>query len=158
MAQLHLTWYPQGNPFRIMVLNFGIACIAGCGVFFLHGLRGAVHWWSIGGYALIGACVSFICWGSDVLWRGSVVPIVSGSRWSFIYCTRIPFWWIGGAISYTLGMLLAKKLQLIGFYDIPVKPIFILGGQIGCAVLLLLSFAQWAWLARLRKKVHENSR
>jgi hypothetical protein len=40
-------------------------------------------------------------------------------------------------------MLAAKKLLLLGFYDVPVRPIFLLGGITGCVLQMVYESAKF---------------
>jgi len=100
----------------------------------LHGLFGLVHWYSWEAYLLIGLFISIAGWLGDLLWRTTVETSSGHPASSLAVLSRIPFWFLAGGIGYALGMILSKKLFLLGFYDKPMRPIFILGGIIGVAI------------------------
>ncbi|HEV8539269.1 MAG TPA: hypothetical protein VGR15_10175 [Bacteroidota bacterium] len=110
---------------------FGLVCAAA--LLLLHGALGAVHWWSISGYILIGMIFSFAELAADRLWEYTVGNMFKRSSPIAAFCARILFWYVAGGAGYTFGMILAKRIGLMGFYDIPVKPIFNFGAMLGVA-------------------------
>jgi hypothetical protein len=62
------------------------------------------------------------------------------------YATRLPFWYFGGGISYTVGLLFAGKFGLLGVWDQPVAGHFDFGGRIGCLVQIPLQLWQYKLL------------
>ena len=107
-------------------------------VFVLHSLFGVVHWWNPFGYLVIGMTMVFVQWGTEHLWQSTIASVLKRSYSLFAYFCRVPFWFMGGGIGYTLGMLFAKKMGFIGFYDVPVKPLFVFGGELGVVSQILL--------------------
>jgi hypothetical protein len=109
----------------------------------LHSILGSFHWWTYTGYVLIGYIVVLFVWGAERLWFHTIAPMIEEHFSTTAYLSRVPFWFIAGGVGYTVGMLITKKYDLMGFYDIPVKPIFIFGGKIGIALevpLQMISF------------------
>ncbi len=104
----------------------------------LHSVLGAVHWWSFSGYVIVGFGLVFFSWGAERIWWNTIGAMFHRPFSMMAYMSRAPFWFIAGGIGYTLGMLLAKKFSLMGFYDIPVKPLFMLGGKIGVIFQILM--------------------
>ncbi len=99
-----------------------------------HGVFGVVHWQRWLAYPCIGITIASMEWGGERIWHLTVGRLAECSGGPLNWLTRIPFWFLAGGIGYAGGMLAAKKMFLIGFYDIPVKPIFMVGGAIGFAV------------------------
>ena len=116
----------------------------------LHGIFGLVHWYTWNAYVVIGVSVSVFGWGGNLLSRGTDFPRGTDIESANLHgggpasggpvgqqLLRLPFWFMAGGCGYTTGMLTAKKLLLLGFYDTPVRPIFLLGGVMGCALQLI---------------------
>jgi len=104
---------------------------AGLAALAFHGIFGLVHWFTFYAYLVIGISLALFSWGGELLWRS--LTDRPSNKWAAIM-SALPFWFFSGGCGYTTGMLLAKKLSFIGFYDIPVRPIFLVGGIIGCAL------------------------
>ena len=122
---------------RSVVTGVVIAFVA----FLLHSILGMVHWWSVFGYILIGMTISFACGSAEQLWWYMIASMVRNRRSLIAYVTRMPFWYMAGGAGYVIGMLVSRRLGLMAFYDIPVKPLFTFGGRIGVAIQLLLQAA-----------------
>ena len=139
----------RGIVFRLLfAIPAGLAALA------LHGIFGLVHWYTWGAYLVIGLSLSLFGWGGDLLRRsltdrpaikiggfnihqrdgGQVGPTRSFAG----VLSALPFWFLTGGWGYTTGMLISKKILLIGFYYIPVRPIFLVGGILGCVLHLIV--------------------
>lgn len=103
-------------------------------LFVLHAVLGTVHSWSAAGYLIIGYGMIFFAWGAERLWFNMIATMMKEPFSAIAYISRIPFWFIAGGIGYTLGMLFAKKFDVMGFYDVPVKSLFIPGGMFGVII------------------------
>jgi hypothetical protein len=116
---------------------------AGFAALALHGIFGLVHWYTWNAYLLIGLSLSLFGWGGSLLRRTLTDRNVGPTRSALGMLSGLPFWFFSGGCGYTTGMLIAKKLLLLGFYDIPVRPIFLLGGIIGCALHVIYKSAKF---------------
>ncbi|HTK81183.1 MAG TPA: hypothetical protein VL633_02735 [Bacteroidota bacterium] len=120
-----------------------LACLL-CGlsfsliVFTVQSILGVLHWSTGFAILLFGMTMSCTTWGAEQLWyaafRGSGVEPFSTAG----FLARLPFWYMACGIGYTIGMLAAKKLGLIGFYDVPISAVFRLGARTGLAQLLMM--------------------
>ena len=115
---------------------------AGLAALALHGVFGLVHWYTWNAYLLIGLSLSLFGWGGELLRRSSAGQMIGHARSYAGMLSGLPFWFFSGGCGYTTGMLIAKKLLLIGFYDIPVRPVFLLGGIVGCALRVIYESAK----------------
>ncbi len=77
-------------------------------------------------------------WGSDYLWFTTIATMIEKPFGWLAYLTRIPFWWIGGGIGYTIGLLISKKLGLFNINEIPIILFFIFGGNLGMLIQAIL--------------------
>jgi hypothetical protein len=147
----------------LRALPAGLAALA------LHGIFGLVHWYTWQSYVVIGLSLSLFGWGGDLLRRtltdrpaikigGSSAIKIGGFNVGPTQLTdknvgatlsvtgilrALPFWFFSGGCGYTTGMLAAKKLLLLGFYDVPVRPIFLLGGITGCVLQMVYESAKF---------------
>ncbi len=128
---------PNERPVRSVARNLLYGILVALLIWLVHALFGLVHWQRLPGYLIIGNMMTFAGWGAEVLWRNTIGNMLMRPPPFVAYLARIPFWYLAGGIGYVLGMLVAKKTGLIGFYDIPVEPLFALGGKIGCLVQIL---------------------
>jgi hypothetical protein len=95
--------------------------------------------WSdhIAGYLLVGFSVALFEWGSDRLW-GATIAVMIRAPFSLLgYCSRFPFWFFVGAMGYVLALLVAKKMNLLTVYDIPIKPYLVIGGTVGISAQII---------------------
>ena len=129
---------------RILVEGILIALL----IWAVHALFGLVHWQRLPGYLIIGYTISLAGRVADVLWKVTIEAMVKRPATLIGYLTRIPFWYLAGGVGYVLGMLVAKKAGLIGFYDIPVEPLFALGGKVGCLMQIALRIPVERLMAR----------
>src|SRR5437016_11222359 len=120
-------WKNMTGIRRSLAIAIGAAAV----VYALHGLLGLVHWVNPAAYLLIGTAFTFLDWGTGRLWLNAVGSSMRHRDSLLAFLTRMPFWYLGGGCAYVLGMLLAKRFGLMGFYDVPVKPLFSLGGELG---------------------------
>lgn len=118
---------------------FVYGVVAGVSAAFMHGIFGLVHWQSWPAYLFIGIGMSLTGAGAEQIWHSMVARMLARPHAPRGIVTRVPFWFLAGGMGYVLGMLIAKKLHLIGFYDIPVRLLFFRGGVLGCLLLALMN-------------------
>ena len=130
--------HPRAGTLRRLLTCLACGLLFSAVVFTVQSILGVLHWST--GYAILlfGMTMSLTTWGSEQLWyaafRGSRIEPCSAAG----FLARIPFWYMACGIGYTVGMLAAKKLGLIGFYDVPVSAVFTLGARTGLAQLLIM--------------------
>jgi hypothetical protein len=135
---------------RSLISGAVLAAVA----YILHGLLGLVHWSTPAGYLLIGVMYSCLVLGFDRLWFNAVAVLMRHRDSLLASLTRLPFWYMAGGVAYVLGMLLAKRFGSMGFYDVPVKALFSLGGKLGIAIQL--SSAVIARYAMIKSSQHHS--
>lgn len=111
---------------------------------------GNVPWTDhISGYLIIGFIVALFFWGSERVWRTTVMPMTKNSFGWFNLATQLPFWYFAGALGYTLGLIVVKKFGLLIVYDVPIKPFFLFGGACGTIFQIIVFFAE----TKFQKKI-----
>ena len=116
-------------------LRFPIyAVLLATGLFLFHAAWYEYQWFQIVGFLLAAAGLLLLNLAAVGIWRSLAVPLIASSRGIVRYLTAVPFWFLGGAIGYTIGMLTAKKLGLLEFWDQPIAPIVLDGGLLSCCV------------------------
>jgi hypothetical protein len=121
---------PLRGALRNMLYGFCTAALLATVNVFL----GNVAWWTVQGYLLAGLLMSFTGWGAERLWYSTVAPMLPNPFAPAAYLTRIPFWYLGGGISYTLALLLGQRFGIMGVWDTPAAALFDFGAFIGCIV------------------------
>jgi hypothetical protein len=118
---------PLGGIVRCLVTGI---CV---GVFLLlnTGITAVTPWSRIAGLIITGWGVTFLGWGAERLWYSTIGRMFLHPLTLDAYLTRLPFWFIGGGVGYTMGLLISKKAGLLSVHDIPVKSLFIFGGYFG---------------------------
>ena len=112
-------------------------------VFIVQHALGIIHWSAFGANIFIGAMMSIVIWAAERLLNSMMNRMMMEPLSLRGFVLRLPFLYVASGIGYTGGMVIAKKIELIGFYDIPIKPVFVLGAGMGIVVLLafhLLSY------------------
>lgn len=148
--------HPFERPTWVIARSGMIALIVAATLAWSNVLYGNRPWSDhISGYLLVGGGVMSLGWGLDRLWY-STVALMIPKPFSFAgYISRLPFWYFSGAIGYVLGLLTAKKLNLLTVYDIPVKSLFFFGGNIGILIQILLHL----WLYKIFvQRIYDTSR
>ena len=111
----------------------------------------------ISGYVVVGFIVAIFFWGSERIWRTTVMPMTKNWSDRFRLATQLPFWYFAGALGYTLGLIIVKKFGLLIVFDVPIKPFFLFGGMCGAIFQLIMFFAE----TKFQKKYnfsHDESR
>ena len=136
--------------FRIVVRSVLIALLL------FIGYTGYEGWHNeyIPGFLEVGAVISFLMWGSERIWKITVMPMIAQFPWWGGLASKLPFWFLGGGIGYTAGMLTAKKLGLLIVYDRPVEMLFLFGGKFGMTIQLVASVIAY----RMAKQEKEQAR
>ncbi|MBI1805959.1 MAG: hypothetical protein HYR76_02770 [Ignavibacteria bacterium] len=73
--------------------------------------------------------------GVERIWNLTVKEMLRNPLSWYALLTRIPFWFMAGGMGYLIGLLLAKRFGLLDFYEVPVKPLFVVGARLGMGVL-----------------------
>lgn len=123
---------------RIVHLLNGM-CMA-LAIMIFNSFFGIYHWLNPIMFVLVGMCCTVLLFGCDELWRLTIAAMAPQSFSRFFWMTKIPFWFYAGGIGYEGGILLSKKFGLMEFYDIPVLPIFRLGGFLCVGTAMLTQF------------------
>lgn len=92
----------------------------------------------LAGIFIISSGIFFFGWGAERLWYASVSKMVKNPFSRLAYLTRIPFWFVGSGIGFSLPVLFAYKWGLIYISIVPQGSLFLLGGIIGCLVQIPL--------------------
>jgi len=119
----------------LMGLAFGLMLIGG------YAMYEPVSRNSLAVLIIVGLTISMFLWGSYRLWSFTIAPIIGTEKKFIAPITRLPYWFIAGGISYTLGLLCMKKWNLMNVQDIPVKNLFLFGGKFSAAVMIVLECA-----------------
>ncbi|HMD13510.1 MAG TPA: hypothetical protein VKI62_02700 [Bacteroidota bacterium] len=94
------------------------------------------------GYAVVGIIVALFFWGSERVWRFTIIPMAKKPLAGFDLVTQLPFWCFAGALGYTLGLIVVKKCSLLTVYEIPIKHFFWFGGIWGTIFQIIMFFAE----------------
>lgn len=129
---------PRVDPLRGKMPNLACGVVLTLLFWVIHSVLGLVHWHSFAGYLIVAIMISFTGWAADRVWYATVEGMLKKPMAFIGYVTRVPFWYIAGGIGYVLGMLTAKRCGFMGFYDIPVEPLFALGGKLSCLLQIPL--------------------
>jgi len=121
---------------RIVVRSAVFTGTLGTVLFLFHAVYYETRAYDIAGF-LAASCGAVCGWrGALLLWRYTVSPMPMFENQWLSLMIRAIFSFIGSGMGYTLGMLLARRVGLLEFWDEPVQPIFIDGGSFGCLMLL----------------------
>jgi hypothetical protein len=97
-----------------------------------------VHWYSLAGYVIIGCSMAAAMWIAEGIWHHALSPLDGGWDSGVRRFMRIPLWYVAGGAGYVAGMVVGKKIGAMGFYDIPIRPLFHTGARLG--TILQLAF------------------
>lgn len=106
------------------------------------------------GLIITGWSLAFFGWGTERLWYNTIGQMFLRPVAWYAYLTRLPFWFIGGGIGYTFGLLVSERCGLLSVQDIPVKPLFVSGSYFG----LLLQFVLQVRIYRFVRRDHRMKR
>ena len=140
--------YPRAPFHHALARTGAYAAVTAAVVFILQHALGVIHWSAFGANLLVGAMMSAAAWGTVRL-LDSMMPkmtIEPSSLRGFVL--RLPFLYVAGGIGYTSGMVIAKKIGLAGFYDIPIQPVFVFGARTEILLLLALQLFSYYRLAK----------
>lgn len=97
-------------------------------------------WYVVPGTVLTAFAMTVMGWGADRL-RVFVLGQYCTMTHSMVgLAARLPFWFMGGALGYTFGVLLAKSMELLIVQDIMVADLYYYGGYLGVAAEGVLYF------------------
>jgi hypothetical protein len=119
------------HPRKVFIRYFIYAILTTAILTLGNMLAGDFHLYKLTGFVLVGWSVALWWWIGEVIWQLMVMPMLGNSPRITYILSRIPFWYMAGAIGYTLGLLYVQRLCISYVYDIPVKPIFLFGGLFG---------------------------
>lgn len=138
------------KPFRGTIMNFvlslGLASLVGAVSFISNRI---IDQYYCLGIFLISSSLFYFGWATERLWFRTISKMVANpfSFWAFL--TRIPFWFIGGGIGFSLASLLAYKYGLVYISVVPQSNLFLIGGILECVLQILIQFI---WYLVLIKK------
>ncbi len=92
------------------------------------------------GIVIISLGFFFFGWGIERLWYYTISKITENSFSLTAYLSRIPFWYVGGGMGFSLPLLFAKKFELIYIFDVPQYQYFIIGGILQIVVQIPLQY------------------
>lgn len=104
----------------------------------VNAVFGLFHWVYPQAYIVAGFVMSIIGWSIDRIWLSTVAMMLKNRQSFSAFISRCAFWCLAGGFGYTLGVLIAKRIGVIEFYDIPVTHVFRFGVALGCSVPLFL--------------------
>lgn len=101
------------------------------------------------GIFLISSSLFYFGWAVERLWYATISKMIANpfSFWAFL--SRIPFWFIGGGMGFSLSSLLAYKFGLVYISVVPQSNLFLLGGILECILQIPI---QIIWFRFLIKK------
>jgi hypothetical protein len=92
-------------------------------------------WYNVIGFFIAALGLTSLAFVSYRIWRFLVVPLFRSYDGWLMHLSVLPFSVFGSAIGYTIGMLVARKTDLLVFWDQPVRLIVQDGALLGCLVL-----------------------
>ncbi len=147
---------PSERPLGGILRNLAIGTCIGVLFLFDTGITAISGWSRIAGLLIIGWGVASMGWGAERLWYSTVGRMFLRPLTWYAYLTRLPFWFIGGGIGYTIGALTTEKAGFLSVQDIPVKSLFIFGGNIGLTLQLILQIRLYRFVRRYRHTEHSE--
>ncbi len=142
MSSTTLRYRTHSHLFAITRIIFS-TCVIAVLLIASNIVYGNVPWTGhVSGYVVVGCFVALCFWGSERVWRATVMPMTKNPFRGFDLATQLPFWYFAGALGYTLGLIVAKKFGLLIVYDVPVKPFFLFGGVCGTIFQIIMFFAE----------------
>jgi len=147
---------PSERPLGGILRNLAVGTFIGFLFAFDTGITSLSALSRIAGLIITGWGVAFMGWGAERLWYSTVRRMFLRPLTWYAYLTRIPFWFIGGGIGYTMCVLTSEKAGFLSVQDIPVKSLFIFGGNIGLILQLILQIRLYRFVRRYRHTEHSE--
>ena len=147
--------YPPDSLQRALARAGVYTVIIAIVVFTVQHALGIIHWSAFSANLFIGAMMSIVLWGAERLLNSMMNRMMMEPSSLRGFVLRLPFLYVAGGIGYTGGMVIAKKIGLIRFYDIPIQPVFVFGARMGIIVLLALQLLSYYLVM---KKFRSSSR
>ncbi len=101
------------------------------------------------GILLISSSLFYFGWAVERLWYATIYQMIANPYSFKAFLTRIPFWFIGGGIGFSLSNLFAYKFGLVYISIVPQSNLFLMGGILEC---ILQIPSQIIWYLFLIKK------
>lgn len=120
----------------VLLLRFLAGMILGVVLGLLSFFYGNSFDGHLAGFMLVGIALMMFTWGGERLLYAIVGDMFEQVPAAFAYLLRSPWWWLAGGVAYSVASLVAKKIGWLVVYDLPVRPIFEIGGKLG----ILLQF------------------
>lgn len=120
-------------------------------------VRGMLVPGALAGDLIAGIAIAFLGWGAERMWYSIIAPMFARPFSPPAYLSRIPFWYFGGAIAFTIALLAEKKIGIRLVDDIPVKRLFDEGGKLGVIVQLPLQLVLYRSLTGRLWPAHRRS-
>ncbi|MDI6804322.1 MAG: hypothetical protein QME58_10835, partial [Bacteroidota bacterium] len=100
------------------------------------------------GIFLISSSLFFFGWATERLWYATISKMMANpfSFWAFF--TRIPFWFIGGGMGFSISSLLAYKFGLVYISVVPQSNLFLLGGILECILQIPIQIIWFRFLIK----------
>ncbi len=80
------------------------------------------------GLLATGLLIAILLWGVFRLWSFTLAPALANAGTLARILSRIPFWYMAGAIGYPVGLILVKKMGWMDPVDIPMRKHVLFGG------------------------------
>ena len=142
MSSTSLRYRTHSHLFAMTRIIFS-ACVVAVLLIASNIVYGNVPWTDhVPGYVVVGSIVALFFWGSERIWRTAVMPMRKNPFGWFDLATQLPFWYFAGALGYTLGLIVTKKIGLLIVFDVPIKPFFLFGGLCGTIFQIIMFFAE----------------
>jgi hypothetical protein len=137
---------PSERSLRGIIRCLSLGIVIGILLMLDTSIAGALHFLKIVCLIVTGWVIAFFGWGAERLWYSTIGRMFAHPLKWYAYLSRIPFWFIGGGISYTLGLLVSEKSGFLSVQDIPVRSLFISGGCIGLFMQCVLQYRMYRFI------------
>lgn len=100
------------------------------------------------GIFLISSSLFFFGWAVERLWFATISKMVANPFSFRAFLTRIPFWFIGGGMGFSLSSLLAYKYGLVYISVVPQSNLFLMGGILECILQIPIQIIWYRFLIK----------
>lgn len=100
------------------------------------------------GVFLISSSLFFFGWAAERLWFATISKMVANPFSFRAFLTRIPFWFIGGGMGFSLSSLLVYKYGIVYISVVPQSNLFLLGGFLECILQIPIQVIWYQFLIK----------
>lgn len=100
------------------------------------------------GIFIISSSLFYFGWAMERLWFATISKMIANPFSFRAFLTRIPFWFIGGGIGFSLSNLLAYKFGLVYISVVPQSNLFLIGGILECILQIPIQIVWYLFLIK----------